>query len=177
MTIEQLGSIGEVVGAIATVATLAYLAVQIRANTQMMRTQASHASQALTSPVAMGLAHDQQLAGIFRRGLASYESLDPDEQIQFTFLLAQFVSIVDQVFSDVKTGVSEPAELERAWAATRNLVRSPGGRAFWERQGRTSYGPEFYSFVESDLMSGDEFDRKAPAPAAQQSAAAESAHA
>ena len=151
MTIEQFGSIGEVIGALATVATLAYLAVQIRANTRMMRTQASHAGQALTSPIAMGIAHDQRLAGIFRRGLASFDSLEPDEQIQFTFLLAQFLSVVEQTFTDVGNGVSDAAALERAWESTRHIVRSPGGRAFWERQGRSSFPPAFCSFVESDL--------------------------
>jgi len=175
VTIEQFSSIGEVIGALATVATLAYLAVQIRANTRMMRTQASHASQALTSPVAMGLAHDQRLAGIFRRGIASFDSLGPDEQIQFTFLMAQFLSIVEQIFNDVGSGVSDPAALERAWASTRHLVRSPGGRAFWERQGRISFPPAFRSFVESDLSSREELDPQTPAHAAQQSAAAVSA--
>ena len=33
MTISELGSIGELIGAVATVATLLYLALQIRANT------------------------------------------------------------------------------------------------------------------------------------------------
>ena len=33
MTISELGSVGELIGAIATVATLMYLALQIRANT------------------------------------------------------------------------------------------------------------------------------------------------
>ena len=33
MTISELGSVGELIGAIATVATLLYLALQIRANT------------------------------------------------------------------------------------------------------------------------------------------------
>jgi hypothetical protein len=151
VTIEQFGSVGEVIGAIATVATLAYLAAQIRANTQMMRAQSRHASNLRISEVAMGLAHDQQLAGIFRRGLANSDSLNPDELIQFTFLISQFLSVVELVFADVEAGVSDPAELERAWGSIRQLVRSPGGRAFWKQQGRISYPPEFCSFVESEL--------------------------
>ena len=41
MTLQDLGSIGELVGAAATVATLIYLAVQIRANTGAMRSAAA----------------------------------------------------------------------------------------------------------------------------------------
>ena len=42
MTIQDLGSIGEMVGAIAIVATLAYLAVQIRQNTRTTRATNFH---------------------------------------------------------------------------------------------------------------------------------------
>ncbi len=44
MTIQDLGSIGELVAAIATLATLGYLAVQIRQNTRSMRAAAFQAS-------------------------------------------------------------------------------------------------------------------------------------
>lgn len=153
MTIEQAGSVGEVVGALATVATLAYLAVQIRANTRMMRTQATHVSQAQSAQLSMGIAQDRQLAGILRRGLGDFESLEPDEQIQFTFLFSQFLSVAELVFRDVENGVSGPAELERTWSSIRPLARTPGGREFWARQGRVSYPPDFRSFVESELSS------------------------
>ena len=37
MTIQELGSVGELIGAIATVATLIYLSLQIRQNTSLQR--------------------------------------------------------------------------------------------------------------------------------------------
>lgn len=43
MTIQDLGSIGELVAAIATIATLAYLAVQVRQNTRSLRSSAFQA--------------------------------------------------------------------------------------------------------------------------------------
>ena len=36
MTIQDLGSIGELIAAVATLATLVYLAVQIRQNSRML---------------------------------------------------------------------------------------------------------------------------------------------
>ena len=38
MTIDQLGSLGEIIAAVATLATLAYLAAQIRQSTRATRT-------------------------------------------------------------------------------------------------------------------------------------------
>ncbi len=37
MTIQDLGSLGELIAAVATVATLVYLALQIRQNTHTLR--------------------------------------------------------------------------------------------------------------------------------------------
>ena len=46
MTIEQMGSLGEVVGAIAVIVTLVQLAVQIRQNTRAIHAQAARDAQA-----------------------------------------------------------------------------------------------------------------------------------
>jgi hypothetical protein len=43
LTIQDLGSIGELIAAIATVATLAYLALQIRQNTRAIQGSALRA--------------------------------------------------------------------------------------------------------------------------------------
>ena len=45
MTIQDLGSIGEFVAAIATVATLVYLAIQIRSNTAALRSESRRGSR------------------------------------------------------------------------------------------------------------------------------------
>ena len=42
MTIQELGSLGEFIAAIATLATLVYLAVQIRQNTKSVRASTYH---------------------------------------------------------------------------------------------------------------------------------------
>lgn len=46
MTIQDLGSIGEIVAGLATVTTLVYLAIQIRANTSPRQTSYGAADQA-----------------------------------------------------------------------------------------------------------------------------------
>ncbi len=44
MTIQDLGSLGELIAAVATVATLVYLALQIRQNTRVLRHAAERAT-------------------------------------------------------------------------------------------------------------------------------------
>jgi hypothetical protein len=152
MTLQDLGSIGELVGALATIATLAYLALQIRGNTRAVRSQARQHSQSTTRSWTLAVAQDEPLADIFRRGLASFESLEPTEQIRFTFLMSQIIGASELAFQDREDGVSNPKQLERALAGMLPLLRTPGGRAYWKVfASRAGYPDEFRSLIDAEL--------------------------
>ena len=150
MTVDQLGSLGEIIGALATVATLAYLAVQIRANTRMMRVQTRHVSHQLNVQIFTSIAQSPQLAGVFRRGLAGFQSLEPDEQIQFMFVIGQYFVNLENSYNDATLGIKSDADLEREWRGASPILNSPGGRAVWEAVA-TGYSEDFRVFVQSKL--------------------------
>ena len=152
VTIEQLGSIGELVGAVATVATLAYLAVQIRANTRMMRSQSLHRGHELSAQLALTLGQDRELSGLFNRGVSDYDALEPDEKTQFTFLLSQFISNLENSYNDVSAGLKERASFERDWEGTRIVLATAGGRAVWKRH-RHGYPADLRSLLDERLLS------------------------
>jgi hypothetical protein len=60
VTIQDLGSIGELVAAVATVATLFYLALQIRGSTRVARSEA--AQNVIGSAISPNLALAQNCA-------------------------------------------------------------------------------------------------------------------
>ena len=151
MTITELGSLGELVGAGATVATLLYLAIQIRANTKMMNAQSDHARHQLSSQINVVLAQDPQLAGVFRRGLESFDALEPDEQVQFTFTMAEFVHTIEMTYTDTARGVCHDATFESAWRGIQHLLASPGGSAYWKLHSKRGVSPAFKEFVDREL--------------------------
>jgi hypothetical protein len=174
VTIQDIGSLGEIVGALATVITLAYLAVQIRANTRMMATQSRHRAEEVSSRYTMALAQDPQLADLFRRGLGGTESLTPTEKVQLSFLFGQMLSAAETAFDDFETGVSDRAGFDRHINGVLPLLRSPGGRSYWrDFRERAGYRSSFRSFIDSELS--DASDKPDPPAAVQQSAAADSA--
>jgi hypothetical protein len=77
MTVQDLGSIGELVAAVATVATLAYLAIQIRANAHGMKVESIRSANRDGMASSLLLADNAELADIFYRGLADLGSLTP----------------------------------------------------------------------------------------------------
>ncbi len=164
MTIEQLGSVGEIVGALATVATLGYLAIQIRANTRMMRAQSRHVGHQLNASMSISIAENPQLAGVLRRGFDEFESLEPDEQVQFTLLMSQYLANAEHGFQDVTAGITSQPTFERAWLGIGYFIRSHGGRSVWAAQA-SQYPSEFRAFVDGEL-SRDGPREPPPGPAA-----------
>jgi hypothetical protein len=70
VTIQDVGSIGELIAAIATVATLAYLAFQIRSNTIAMKAEARRGARIDASAVTRLIAGSGETAELLRKGLA-----------------------------------------------------------------------------------------------------------
>jgi len=87
MTIQDLGSIGELVAAVATVATLAYLAISIRQNTRALRSSVHHALSDSHAHYNLLLAQDADLAKLFNAGAADLDALSPEDRHRFDRLL------------------------------------------------------------------------------------------
>ena len=89
-----IGAIGEVVGAVAVVASLLYLAVQVRQNSRIATDGAYRNSQsAIGSQVAMMI--DAGNTPIILKGLESFESLTSEEKFNFDSLMLGLVSLIE----------------------------------------------------------------------------------
>ena len=159
-SIQDLGAIGEFVGAIAVVVTLAYLAIQIRQNTASVEISRSAHSATVETELNKRfheLRRDQyadpELARIYREGMLTPEKLDPVEWHRFhNFVYSQFLALGEQyALSDVL--VIERGEYEDFYT---DMFRYPGVRAFWRTM--YPYDPEWFEHVQGI------FDRTEAAP-------------
>lgn len=148
MSIQELGSIGEFLAAIATLATLLYLARQLRANTRAMLVESDRAAHSFAAVSANTMGVHKQAASVFRRGLSDFGSLDADEQIQFQFLFAQLVNQAHSVYQDRRHGIGDGDE-SRTQLALR-LLSTDGGRAFW-KVARLGYDLSFRTLIDEAL--------------------------
>ena len=150
MTIEQLGSLGELIAAIATVATLIYLALQIRASTKISRAESRRTTTSQSSEFSSLIANNPELASIFRRGLADLNSLDPDERIRFNFLFAMLISQTQSTFEDSDLGILDRDIFELVSAPVFRMLATPGGYQYWE-EWRGGYVPKFRERIDEVL--------------------------
>lgn len=131
MNWEAIGAIGEVLGAIGVIATLGYLAAQIRHNTRSVRA-------ASRLDIASGWrTHNRQLLDpavnrAYQEGLRAYPDMPYEERNIFSNLIADAAVFFQGAFA-----LYEESQLDRqtyedylTWFA--GHVATPGGNTFWK---------------------------------------------
>jgi hypothetical protein len=151
MTIQDWGSVGELVAAIATVVTLVYLAIQIRSNTIATRSAAAQSVHEAFTTWYRLLAADGSLGRLLTQGLRNYSSVPEADKPRFVAVCMAFSFCAQDAFIKWRQGSLSP-ELWRGWELVfMNLVHSPGGKEFWDERGYL-FGDRFREHVEKDLM-------------------------
>lgn len=97
MNWEAIGAIGEVAGALAVVATLGYLAVQIRQNTSTVLSNTEGASSKAFSDWHARVAHSDDMADIWDKAFSDETDLTPGEKRKFMWFIAEHFLIVEGV--------------------------------------------------------------------------------
>ena len=125
MNWEAVGAVGEIVGALAVVATLGYVAVQIRQNTHSMTTTVYESAMAGFIEHIRFVASDAELSSILRRGSTTPASLDEAELFRFTFI-RHSVNHVYKLFRLYERGVFPKREWQNAAAEAVRMLSMPG---------------------------------------------------
>ena len=133
MTIEDLGNLGDLIAAFATIVTLVYLAQQIRKNTKSV---AGASVQALMDLEISTYALKAQHASVYRRGCANISDLNEDERVIFEQVVSAEMSVFSSAFMQVQNGLMDDDDsFDRDWL--RFYLKQPGFQEVWsEIRGR-----------------------------------------
>jgi len=150
MSWEAIGAIGEVVGGIGVIVTLAYLARQMQVNTAALRNETTRdGMQAVIDSYSTVIA-DEEVASIYLRGLENFNALSEVEQIRFHYVCCQRLHAAQMnVTFNQRSGQSAfPLDVTvKPWID--RMMQRQGFRQWWQSRGRVVYSPEFIRFVES----------------------------
>ncbi len=164
MSLGDLANLGQIIGAIAVVISLFYVAYQIRQNTNAVRSATAQAVHEHFAKWYHLLAADGDLSQIVANGLLDYSSLSDQEKARFIATFMAFLSYSQNAFLKWREGLLA-SPLWMGWELLiMNLICAPGGRMFWKER---SYllGEEFRQYVESELMKRPPHPDAKPRPA------------
>ena len=133
---QLLGNFGEFFGAIAVVATLGYLAVQVRQNTRSVRAATYQAFSESYGDFRTLLVKDERLGALFGKGLRSRSELSTSERFQFDSLMMNFTRVAEvNFYHEIKGLVDEP--FYRGWRDEAvEIWRMPGAQEWWSENSR-----------------------------------------
>lgn len=129
MNWQAIAAVAEAVGAIAVVASLLYLAVQVRQNTRQSRLGAQQAMVAELGMALQAQAQDREFASLLAKGLQNLGSLDPVEKVRFLSHIGHLLRLYEAVFFYHQEGTLD----DRIWkgfeAAIADVMSYPGMQA------------------------------------------------
>jgi hypothetical protein len=152
LDLEALGNIGDFVGGVAVVATLIYLALQIRQNSRQIevntaatKAAAYHAELSTHRAANMELVRDRPLAEL--AFVKSMDGLDSIDRFRVETLYLDSLRSRQHLFLQAQDGLIRENLLGTHDAGLLALFASPVVREIWKRR-RDDFVPEFVEHVE-----------------------------
>jgi hypothetical protein len=145
MNVQDLGAIGEIVGAAAVVASLLYLAIQIRQSSRIAKASTTQALLGYSAQMNTAAAGD--IAPVMAKVLSD-QDLTPTERYQyFAYMLAAFAQCWQAHHQHVN-GMLEREVFEAYERRTLSFLERPIAREFWERN-RFRFSTTFSEYVDA----------------------------
>ena len=152
MNWEAIAAISGIVGTVAVVVSLVYLAAQVRMNSHQLQHTARHvhgsiyhaANGAFTSWFAL-LAQDRGTAEVWSRILAG-APLDEVDKVRMNALLSILFLSYENYFQQERLGVVKRGTL--GLPTTTSLLAVPAIAEWWSSQGPRVFTPEFRAEIE-----------------------------
>ena len=154
MSLEDLGNLGEFVGALAVVVSLIYLAIQIRQSTRQIEENTTAVTLARRDEMQQAFSRFRHLLTIpenrdlYLQGCEDYDALTRSERFHFGLLLQEFLFCYEAMFLARQALVYPRDAWEHGQVVLLNGVLSkPGVQTWWERN-RLLFLPEFVAEID-----------------------------
>lgn len=144
---DAIAALAQVIAAFGVIASLVYLAAQIRNNTKETRAASFNAVTDSFNQFNFMVAQNEAVAALFLRGSADYSQLDGVEEVRFDLMILGLFRIHESVFYQSNRGTMERDLREAENRSVNFLIESPGIRAWW-KDNPYSFTEEFRVHIE-----------------------------
>jgi hypothetical protein len=153
-TISELGSLGEFASALAVIASLIYVGIQIKQNTNTARISTMQAHVDVWNDIVGNFCQSPELASIWRRGITDMSALNEVESVQFFAQTGLITRYYESSYLEWKEGVLD----DRLWRGIKQTILdtiSYSGYQQWWKIRRHWFYAEFREFIDEVIESDD----------------------
>ena len=153
MNWDALGALSELVGAIGVVVTLAYLAIQIRLNSEAVKAGAAQTVMQSMSEYFRAPSESPQLAGLLTSAFANFDELEEAEITQMFYFVFSWFRLVELAHHHYRLGNIPDSFWDGQITLMSSLMRTPAIFRFWDVR-KNVFSGEFRNFIDGlDLTS------------------------
>ena len=143
LSIQDLGALGEFIGAFGVMASLIYVGLQIKQTRNVVMADSEASFAHLISESYLFLADHRHIAEM----IAKETGRDPDELMMNAYWAASFFRLED-TFIKHNYGLMGPHAMRELKGTLRSIVRSPSAMTAWDGR-RDRFDEEFVEFVDA----------------------------
>ena len=151
MNWDAIGAVAEAVGAAGVIASLLYLAMQVRASTRASAVEAKLATSRMYTDFLVMLVQSPELNDIFLRGRKDIKSLEQDDYMRFSNLALIAFSFFSAGYFQYSNKTLNDADWYELRAIIKYWLIGKGCREWWYKLGHLSFDEPFRQFVESEM--------------------------
>jgi hypothetical protein len=149
---NAVSAVANVLGAISVIATVVYLAIQIKKNTLATHSQTYQLATSALAEMAAIVGTNKELARIFRIGMTNPEELEEDEFVQFGYLGISLFRRFENVFFQYQSGMID----DDFWNGHRDNIlwffHRPGMQLWWKDR-KFAFSKSFREFLDNSKPS------------------------
>lgn len=150
MSIEEIGVISNLVGSVAVVLTLFFLAYQVNRARRELSRENARAMIRHNDEILLRLSDDPDLLDVHIRGLKSFEGLSEAERVKWGIWLFTWITQTEQGYIDRKQKDFSGLNLDQYLEGLALTFRSAGGKAMWPRL-KQWFDPSFCEALERQV--------------------------
>ncbi|MGB5245866.1 MAG: hypothetical protein WBM54_03710 [Woeseia sp.] len=151
MSLDEVGSVSELISSIAVLISLVYLAIQIRSNTDAARTSTYQAVVAEFSALNRTMASTPDLSILYVNALEDFESLSPEEKARISQLFFTSFHNFENMYYQRRKNYLE----DDVWLGWKRLMLTyyarPGFQTWWQKRSDV-YSASFVDFLRTEKI-------------------------
>lgn len=163
MNWDAIGAVGELLGAFGVIASLIYLALQIRQNTESVQVASHRGVADQFQRTNLALVEDAKIAELLAEGVADIAALSDVDRLRFEGFLLSIFRTYEELYQLHRKGLVDDELWDSREQSMMQWLSYSGVRSWWFGEQRVIFMASFSAHVEARLSEA----------AAQQGAAAD----
>lgn len=154
MNWEAVGAIANLFAALGVIATLIYLAIQIRQNTKAVRSSTIENLIHSLAATAQAAVENEYMVPLMLKANAGPDSLTEEERVRLHFWFIMTFRRFEGVYFQRDLGLVDTAVIEGFERSHLSILASKSGKAWWANA-KEIFNSGFVSYVEELLKKGN----------------------